>query len=541
MINPSSDPKQSLEHAEALLSRFQAQSADANDVRAAIAVGLVCHGQMIALGEAKKTNAIPFALAGARLLRAVQQQKEPQPDWVGVHEEQCCRYGGLWIHALLPSYEEINPGWLEEGVNLLERLKTINPEARPWAPSLQDDLRAAMAAANRHHKQPTIAALINYFNDQDMLRWQWEEGFLDGYDQIYIWDGPYDYVSGLLLFPYDAEKLERTELGEIILADPRVVYHYAVWGDEAEKRIHAYAAIEADVIALQDSDEFSHVDRERLQEFWNSDSAVACQLIENIYAGGVASSNQEYPNQEINDLPRRWGIFKRTVIPAERHIDYLWLVGVEQKPLNQALLYPEPFCHTYHLTGCRSPQGQANKIAFYMALALRDAPSNPTVSKLYSLVQAGALTLAQAQQIFLCGEVGFAGIPHPDSGFWLKQRLSNPNFPEGLIDRILEQSNQIGEGRHLVLNGYPCFVWLAGRAADVELKLQLERSSEVHWTCWQWLAEQPAALQWQRCETGVELSALLAMPAAVIGHLLMIKTSSLDAENDWQAIELTCR
>lgn len=414
-----------LEEVEALLRRLQSSPADANDVQAAIGLALGCHRQMLDLGEASKATAIPFALAGARLLRAVQELGEPGQDCGGVQEEQCCRYGGLWIHALLPSPEAMDPTWYQEGVKLLERLKAMNPESKKWAPSLQDDLRAAIADEARTERRPTIAALINYYNDQDMLRWQWEEGFLDGYDKIYIWDGPYGYVKGLSLFPGSEERLDRTALGARIMADSRVVYHHAMWNDEAEKRIHAYAAVEEDVIALHDSDEFSQVNRVWLRGFWRSNHTVACHLIENIYAGGVARCNHVYSNQSPDDLPRRWGVFKRLAIPPERHIDYLWLVGVEQQPLNQSLLYPQPFCHTYHLTGCRSPRGQANKIAFYTALALRDLPIPPIANRLHSLVQAGELTLAQAQQIFLCGKIGFAGIPDPDSGFRLKRRLAN--------------------------------------------------------------------------------------------------------------------
>lgn len=543
MSDPNINMNQALEEIEALLSRIQSRSPDPNDVQTATKLALDCHRQMLDHGEANKAAAIPFALAGARLLRAVLELGEPQADWVGVHEEQCCRYGGLWIHALLPSREAMAPTWCQEGLELLERLKAINPEARPWAPSLQDDLRAAIAVETRKDHRPTIAAIVNYYDDQDMLRWQWEEGFLDGYDRIYIWDGPYGFMKGLSLFPGSEERLEHTPLGASIMADSRVVYHYASWNDEAEKRIHAYAAVEEDVIALHDSDEFSQVNRVWLRGFWRSVSAVACHLIENIYAGGAASCSGEYSSQRPQDLPRRWGVFKRLAIPPERHIDYLWLVGVEQQPLNQSLLYPDPFCHTYHLTGCRSRRGQANKIAFYKALALRDHPHPPDITRLHHLVQTDQLTLEQAQQIFLCGDVGYAGIPHPDSGFWLKHRLANPDFPEPLMTRILEQTNRIDFGEHLLLNGYPFYVWLPAEPTAQALTCELEHPSRLEWACWRWLDGQPPNLQWQRMETGNKLTAHLDLPAELsgklIGHLVMIRASCLDAQADWQRLELS--
>ena len=298
------------------------------------------------------------------------------------------------------------------------------------------------------------------------------------------------------------------------------------------------------MICLDDSDEFSQANRVWLRAFWRSESAVACHLIENIYAGGIASCNQEYPNQNPSDLPRRWGIFKRLVIPPERHIDYLWLVGVEQQPLNQSLLYPKPSCHTYHLTGCRSWRGQASKIAFYTGLAMRNEPLPPIVSKLENLVQTDQLTLEQAQQIFLAGDVGFTGIPRPDSGFRLKHRLANPDFPEKLMMRILEQTNRIGLGQHLLFNGYACFLWLPVQNSDQEVMLQLEHPSEVEWSCWRWLDDQPPTLQWQRSENENHLTASLAispeLSGQVIGHLLKIKASWVDRQNDWQSIELSC-
>lgn len=122
---------QVLNEKETLLSRIQSRSADSKDVQSAIELALGCHRQMLDHGEANKPAAIPFALAGAWLLRAVQELGEPQPDWVGVHEEQCCRYGGLWIHAMQSNSKAMEPAWRQEGVELLERLKEINPEARP--------------------------------------------------------------------------------------------------------------------------------------------------------------------------------------------------------------------------------------------------------------------------------------------------------------------------------------------------------------------------------------------------------------------------
>lgn len=111
------------------------------------------------------------------------------------------------------------------------------------------------------------------------------------------------------------------------------------------------------------------------------------------------------------------------------------------------------------------------------------------------------------------------------------------------MSRILEETNRIGAGQHLLLNGYPCYLWLPGQQPDQELRLQLDYPSDVEWRCWRWLDDQPPTLQWQRRETASKLTASLAMPAELtgqlIGHLVMIRASCLDPQTHWQTIELS--
>lgn len=534
-IPGSSDAPACVVEAVEMIGRLSDRST-ASDLDVAVALALACHHQMLAFGEEDKFRAIPCAIAGARLLKCVQDLDCHQPDWVAVHEEQCCRYGGLWIHALLA--EGLDDDWKEEGLQLLARLKAINPDSQPWVPSLQDDLRASIACSQHPGGRPTVAALVNYFNDEDMLRWQWHEGFFDDYDRIYIWDGPYGYASRLPLFSLQPKRLSDGDLGSRILADPRVVYRFECWDDEAQKRISAYSAIAEDVIALHDSDEFSRLCPDQLKRFWDSPAGVACQLIENIYAGGLASCGSEYPSLSAQDLPRRWGVFKRSVIPPERHIDYLWLVGVTQQPLNQAILFPEPCCHTYHLTGCRSPEGQAGKIAFYVALALRDQVPHAVAERLASLVQADQISLEEAQRVFLGGQVGYAGVPHPSSGFFLKHRLPNPGFSEDLLIRILGEANRMGAGRHLLLQGYPLHLWLPSQGADVELFLKLQGHARLSWTCWRWLDGRPPTVVWEGSASGDQFRQELRYASGQMGHLLTLETTPMEAQAALQSLDL---
>jgi hypothetical protein len=521
-----------------LLKRLEQLPADPQDVSAAIQQGLDCHKRMLELSTADQRGAIAAALMGARLLAAVQGLNASQPDWVVVHEEQCCSCAGRWIHALAQTEAAVPAEWLRDAMELLERLQTINADACDWVPMLRADLNNRLV----HDRKPSTAALINYFNDEDMLRWQLDGGFLEHYDRIYIWDGPYDYLEQQPLFSFSEVRLDQTELGDRLLADPRVIYHHARWSNEQDKRISAYQAIQEDVIVLHDTDEFPRINRTKLREFWLAKGAIASLQLENLYTGGVAGMSEHYPGESPDMLPRKWVVFKRGQISAEDHIDYLWLVGVEQKPMDPSLLHEAPLCHAYHLTGCRNLLGQTNKIAFYIALALRGGRADPAMENLKNLVDAGELSLEQAQRIFLAGNVGFAGLPHPDTGIRLKQRLTNADFPDELLQSILAEGAAAARTRYQVIDHHPLFIWLPGPAGAKPLTLTLDGPSQVTLTAWRWISGEPARLIGERQSSGSEfvLDDWLNDEAAAdcIGHLLMLKVAGVPPQPGWQWLEL---
>jgi hypothetical protein len=520
-----------------LLERLQAPQPPPDDVGAARELGTLCHQRMLGFGEADKAAAIPYALAGAKLLRAVQSVEASQPDWVAIHEEQCCHCAGIWIHALAQSELTMPPDWVNDGVNLLGRLQTLNPETCAWAPRLQSDIRECEPEQFIAAGSPTTAALINYFNDEDMLRWQLDEGFLEGYDRIYIWDGPYSYVNAMPLFP-TLERLDNSDLGKRLLADPRVIYHYAVWKDEGEKRIDAYRRITEDVVVLHDTDEFLQLDGDYLKRFWCSAATVAGVLIENIYAGGVAGATEHYSGQSLKDLPSKWVIFKREMVSPERHIDYTWLVGVDQKPLDASVLYSKPPAHTYHLTGCRNRRGQINKLSFYMALSMQPGEPDSVPAKLHELVSRKELTLEQAQLTLLGGNAGFTGIPHPESGFRLKRRLAIAGFPEGLIERILSDSHPGLFEEYLLLDHYPLYLWIPGVIQATALHLCFEVSSMIQLTNWCWIDGQPPAALAPLTATGKRVTVEILPQPNLIGHLLMLRATMKGSQQCWQQLRV---
>ena len=529
-----------LELVPLLLERLQASHPQTDDVGAARELGTLCHQHMLGFGEADKAAAIPYALAGAKLLAAVQSVEATQPDWVLIHEEQCCHCAGIWIHALSQSECTMPADWVNNGVNLLGRLQTLNPETRTWVPRLQSDLRECKPEQFIPESSPTIAALINYFNDEDMLRWQLEEGFLEGYDRIYIWDGPYSYVNAMPLFP-TLERLDESDLGRRLLADPRVMYHYAIWEDEGEKRIDAYRRITEDIVVLHDTDEFLQLDGDYFKRFWSSAATVASVLIENIYAGGIAAATEHYPGNTPKDLPSKWVIFKRAMISPERHIDYTWLVGVDQKPLDASVLYSKPLAHTYHLTGCRNKRGQSNKLSFYMALSMRPGAPDSAPAKLQELVANNELTLEQAQLILLGGNAGFTGVPHPESGFRLKRRLAIAGFPEELMERILSDSHPGLVDEYLLLDHYPLYLWVPGDTQATVLHFCFEVTSMIQLNNWCWLDGQPPAALAPLTATGSKLMMEIVPQPNLIGHLLMLRATMVEQGRLCQQLRVDCQ
>lgn len=351
-------------------------------------------------------------------------------------------------------------------------------------------------------RRPQTAALINYYNDEDMLAWQLESGCLDHYDRIYIWDGPYDYLHRLELFGDDDSRLDGTPLGERLLGDPRVIYRHRRWRDEAEKRVDAYAAVQEDLVILHDTDEFFQVDHQRLMAFWQSPYAVASQRTQNLYAGGLHGSDAHHTGVSMDTLPLKRVLFRRQAITPERHLDYCWLVGVQQQPTDERLVQPEPIGHAYHLTACRTARGQATKMAFYMSLALAKRGQNPVVQRLNELVAAGQVSRSTAKGIFLRGDAGYAGVPNPAFGLRLRERLHDPVFPQATLEAMLAHANSVAEGSYPLLSGYPLQLWFPAESDGLQLKLLLGEPATFNLQSWIWRRGNTAAQDFSvRCHS----------------------------------------
>jgi hypothetical protein len=389
-----------------------------------------------------------------------------------------------------------------------------------------DLLTPGAPAATPRAGAPSTAALINYFNDYDMLAAQLDTGCLDPYDRIYIWDGPYSYLLSISLFSSVETRLDQTELGQRLLADPRVVYHYQKWNDEGEKRREAYAAIKEDVVVLHDTDEFFRLDRQQLLRFWKSSCAVGSMLLQNLYAGGLYASNFHYATNQLKNLPQKRVVFKRSVISPANHLDYCWLVGVEQHPTDESLVDQQPFGHAYHLTACRTPKGQAAKMSFYMALATKNQTNHPVADRLQQLAQDGSINLVQAQEIFLRGDPSYGGIPHPDSGLALLPRIIDPCFPETAIKALLAATKRVGPGSYQMLPRYPLYVWI--QPQDANLSIKFKQAQTLTLKSWAWCQGQPAQAAEPLSSHTSCLELQLPQLPDLIGHLIELQVENSD-------------
>ncbi|WP_231605193.1 WcbI family polysaccharide biosynthesis putative acetyltransferase [Synechococcus sp. CBW1006] len=126
-------------------------------------LAVACHGRMLELGDLHRTFAIEHALAGARLLAALQGHPASEPDWVQVHEEQCCRYGALWIHeALQQSDHQSDPAqataWGGTALGLLKRLEQLHSPPPAWIQALHQDLGRRITAPPP--EPPSLALVV---------------------------------------------------------------------------------------------------------------------------------------------------------------------------------------------------------------------------------------------------------------------------------------------------------------------------------------------------------------------------------------------
>ena len=299
------------------------------------------------------------------------------------------------------------------------------------------------------------AALVNYCNDYDMLKLQYESGQFDYYDRVYIFDGPYSYVQDSTIYEGDCLSFSDTELGKEILSNNKYIYSYARYEDERTKRIEAYKLIEEDIIFLHDSDEFFNYDLESVENFLNSEKSIGYFRCQNLCLDGVRFSTNS-KNSEL-DVPLAAFVFKKNHIAAENHIDYRWLIGVNQSPQNPNLKYPIALAQAYHFTEMRSHLGQKQKYLFYTLLRNQTHPNSDITEFLQCLdgyVLAKTLSKEEACNVYLHTIVSYYLAPNLYANkFFLHNRIKYSEKLEEICQVVIGQRNVFLPGSYKIFNG----------------------------------------------------------------------------------------
>lgn len=124
---------------------------DSDDQQLLLDLGLACHQRMLDEVSTDPDHAIALAGWGARLFGHLQDHAAPQPAWVGIHEEQFCRYGAIWIHARLKSSDAPRMHRQRQDLGatalaMLDRLAVHHDPLPSWVPMLRRDLLAMGSA-----------------------------------------------------------------------------------------------------------------------------------------------------------------------------------------------------------------------------------------------------------------------------------------------------------------------------------------------------------------------------------------------------------
>jgi hypothetical protein len=307
----------------------------------------------------------------------------------------------------------------------------------------------------------TTCALVNYFNDEDMLRMQYESGQFDHYERIYVFDGPYAFNNDFGPFAGASPRLTDSEFGSRFASDRRVEYHWDIYPDEATKRMHAYSTCAADIVVIHDTDEFYSIDEGALEEFRRSPCGVAYFWCQNLCLDGLSNEEREF--RRTDDLPWKAFMFKKDRVGAKEHLDYLWLVGVRQSPPDPAMRFAPPVALGYHFTQMRTTRGQAQKFSFYVSLYHHrhgDDGIHKVMDTILRLVDSGKLTAPQAREVFLGGISDFTGAPAVDSGKVLRPRLRAHAALETILDTANARRHRFAPGPRALVRGWPLFLYI---------------------------------------------------------------------------------
>lgn len=319
-----------------------------------------------------------------------------------------------------------------------------------------------------------VAGVVVYYNDIDMLVNQFKFGQFDSYDSVYIIDGPYEYTKRLEITEKESARLSDTDFGRELLTDSKFKYFYKVWKDEYEKRVFSYEVVSEDLIVLHDTDEFYDINYSALLDFNSSKYSVGSFACQNLYINGVSFTNEFYAVSDEAKLPHKPFIFKRLNVSPADHINYLWLVGVEQEAADKEKMCRSPVWRGYHFTGMRSREGQRQKFIFYKSLYMdvKGVDGSPFISRLKNEVKSQRITSDLAEELYLSSIPGYWGIPEPVIGNILTKIIPMNGRLSEIANQISLQCNVIASRSTYLVPGVEFFYFIDSQASVNELKFE---------------------------------------------------------------------
>ncbi len=330
----------------------------------------------------------------------------------------------------------------------------------------------------------SVSVVIQFFEDFDFIERVVER--LAWVDEIVVNDGPFQFTRELLepLVGRDLEQPSPRAAGLFAGLARRlgvpIHYHHGVFAGEREKRIHGYGLAAGDVVLSVDADELLLLDREAVERFWASPALVASFDCVNFTYLNLVCGKPDSPL-----VARKPFAFKRESITAEHHLDYLWLVGVEQAAVASTDFLPEALCGGAHLTTVRSAYGASIKFGFYNCLYFHLHGGEG----LQGSFQAARQFFAQGDfdrqaQAEVYGRAMADAIGFPDQQFF---RSADPaQVPEAirhLAEEVCGPHNHGLPHRHLsgrLVRGVPLYALMAaGSALRVSLAIAAEARLRV--------------------------------------------------------------
>lgn len=224
-------------------------------------------------------------------------------------------------------------------------------------------------------------------------------------DEIILIDGPYKYSIPLFRLTglYYNETTKPDQLTKIILKYPKIKYFFREFENEEEKRIFGYSCCSHNTILLVDSDEFFELNIANIKRFELGEKAV----------GRFDIYNMNRYDIYFNDKVFKYVCFKKDLISAEDHLDYLWLVGCKTKEQNYKIIdYSLSLGMILHQTLNRNKFNNIIKFIFYVSLYCKNnflpirLLMNYENEKISSL-----LTIKQIQDILFHSKIDYIGVP----------------------------------------------------------------------------------------------------------------------------------